>query len=296
MSKNILVTGGSGFLGINVAQYLKEKGYNPIVFDIKPSSYFSYITGDLLNVEDLKKATREVESVCHFGAIGDVYLAAENPSLACAVNVVGTANLINACMYNKIKKVVYASTWEVYGKPEYQPIDENHPCSPDHPYNITKLAGEQIALSYSAFKGISVISLRLGTAYGLYMRPNSVFSIFITKALQNNQITIKGTGEQFRQFTHARDIAHAFLLALESNIHKDIFNVVSSDKISIRNLAESVIKVLPTTIKYEEARQGDVQSAFVSSKKIEEKLCWKSQVSFETGLREIIDSYKKNKD
>lgn len=78
--------------------------------------------------------------------------------------------------------MIYASTWEVYGRPQYEPVDEHHPTNPDHPYNITKLAGEHLLLSYDAFQGLRVVSLRLGTAYGTGMRDNSVFSRFISQA------------------------------------------------------------------------------------------------------------------
>jgi nucleoside-diphosphate-sugar epimerase len=206
-------------------------------------------------------------------------------------NVVGTANVMEAALRNGVKKVVYASTWEVYGEPQYQPIDEKHPCRPDHPYNITKLAGEQIVLSYDRLKSVPAIALRLGTAYGRGMRPNSVFSIFIRRARQGESITIKGSGSQARQFTHTRDIAQAFLLTLESSLHGEVFNIVSPEEVSIRQLAEMVVERLPTRIVFEEARAGDVPSARISAEKAQRVLGWKAVVSFHEGLGDLLDSY-----
>ncbi len=288
----VLVTGGAGFLGSHVVEWLRREGHQVSILDLKPpSSIDGFVPGDLTNLDDLVRATEDVEVVCHLGGVGDVYLAFEQPQLAAACNVMGTANLMEACLRNEVDKVVYASTWEVYGEPQYQPIDEEHPCRPDHPYNITKLAGEQIALSYDELKGVKTIALRLGTAYGTGMRPNSVFSIFIRRAMNGEPLTIKGGGTQSRQFTHAHDICLAFARALEAPIHGEVFNIVAPESISIKRLAELVTKRLPTEITYAEARLGDVPPAQVSSQKAREMLGWEATVPFEQGLLELIEAH-----
>ncbi len=284
----VLVTGGAGFIGSHVVRALLNAGHEPFVFDIHQPDQGIFIRGELTRTEDVVAATAEVDAVCHLGAIGDVYLAFDDPVLAATVNVVGTANVMQAALHNQLHKVVYASTWEVYGHPQYQPLDEKHPCMPDHPYSITKFSGEQIALSYDRLKGVPVVALRLGTAYGLGMRPNSVFSIFIDHARKGQSITIHGNGYQSRQFTHARDIGRAFVTALESNIHGAVYNIVAEQSISIRQLAEMIAAELPTEIVFTEARVGDVISAMVSSAKAKKELGWTDQVSFQEGLRELI--------
>ena len=284
----VLVTGGSGFVGSYVATELAEAGHQVAVFDLRPSRVGEFVQGDLTRLEDLVAATRDVDAVCHLGAVGDVYLAFEKPWLAASLNVVGTTNVMEAARVNGLRKVVYASTWEVYGHPIRQPIDEEHPCTPDHPYNITKLAGEQMVLSYSKLKGTPGVALRLGTAYGLGMRPNSVFSIFVDRARQGEPITIQGSGAQARQFTHAADIARAFRLAAESDVSGEAFNVVAEENVSIRQLAEMVAAELPTEVVFGEARVGDVASALVSSDKARRVLGWEPSVSFAAGLNEII--------
>lgn len=285
----VLVTGAAGFLGSHVVDILRAQGLTVFGLDSRKGGDESIIEADLLQRDSLGSILREFDAVCHLAAVGDVYLAFENPPLAAAVNVVGTANLLDACRDAGIHKFVYASTWEVYGKPLYQPIDEDHPCCPDHPYNITKLAGEQLALSYDHLRDLPVISLRLGTAYGSRMRPNSVFSIFIRKARLGEPITIKGTGEQSRQFTHASDIGRAFYAALTSDIRAEVFNVVADEPVSIRQLAELVSTHIPTSVRFEPERPGDITPALISSSKARQYLRWEPRVRFDEGLLTIIN-------
>lgn len=284
----VVVTGGSGFLGSHVADGLIAAGHDVTVFDQAPTTRFESVVGDLLDPAALGAAFRGAEAVCHLGAIGDVYLAGEKPALAASVNAAGTANVCDAALAAGVERVIVASTWEVYGKPRYEPIDEEHPCEPDHPYNITKLAGERLALASGHLRKHFVIALRLGTAYGTRMRPNSVFQIFARKALSRDPITIQGSGLQGRQFVHASDVGRAFAAALHAGTEGAVYNIVSDRLVTIRELAELITREAPTELAYGEARPGDVPSATVSSAKAKRELGWKPQTDFEDGLREIV--------
>lgn len=288
----IVVTGGTGFLGSHVADHLAAAGHDVVVFDQAASARHTTIQGDLLDETSLVSAFKGVDAVCHLGAVGDVYLAAERPALAAAVNVTGTANVCAAALEQGVARVVVASTWEVYGHPRYQPMDEVHPCDPDHPYNITKLGGEQIARSYAKLKDLRVLALRLGTAYGTRMRPNSVFQIFLRRAFAGEPITIQGSGEQGRQFTHASDVARAFEAALTRGTVGDAYNIVADRMVTIRELAELATSIAPTRLTYGQPRPGDVPSATVTSAKAERELGWRAAVDFEQGVREIADEVR----
>ena len=285
-----LVTGAAGFLGRHVARRFLEEGWDVTTFDTREAHVEGArsIHGDLLDSEAVDAAVAGVDVVAHIAAIGDVYLAAEQPELAAAVNVVGTTNIANAAVAHG-KRVLYASTWEVYGKPDYEPIDEEHPCRPDHPYNITKLAGEMMLLSACELRGLSGLALRLGTAYGSGLRSNSVFRIFIDLAKRGEPITVAGDGSQGRQFTHASDIARAFVLAAASDVSGMALNTVAPETTTIRELAERVAARYPTELQFGPRRPGDVPPATVSSKKIEEVLGWRAETSFEVGLNELMD-------
>lgn len=287
----VLVTGAAGFLGSHVMGHLMAQGWEVRTLDEKPHAVpgATCITGDLLDAEAVSAATDGVAVVCHVAAVGDVYLAAERPELAAAVNVVGTTNVVNAALTHGAR-VVYASTWEVYGTPAYEPLDEDHPCKPDHPYSITKLAGEQMLVAACRLQGLSGIALRLGTAYGAGLRPNSVFRIFIDRARRGEPITIAGDGLQGRQFTHASDIAEAFRLGAESRLSGVALNTIAPETTTIKELAERVVHRYPTDLVFGPARPGDVPPALVSAERIRQTLGWEPRMTFEAGLDRLMDS------
>ena len=276
----VLVTGSSGFLGKNISQYLKAGGWQVYPFD--------RVSGqDLLSDSDLKKSLSKVDYVCHLAAVGDVYLAAENPSLAARLGVEGTAKLVDcANKLGNIKKIVYASTWEVYGHPKYQPIDEKHPCLPDHPYSVSKYGGE--LMIGTKLNNVPWVILRLGSAYGPHMRNNAVIPLFINKAKSGEVITIAGDGSQSRQFTYSADIARAFELAMKTKVSGEVFNIVSGETQTIRQIAEMVNKLTPVKIEYGPKRPGDVPPAAVSAKKAQKLLGWSAKTKFKDGFSEVF--------
>jgi UDP-glucose 4-epimerase len=285
-----LVTGGAGFLGLHVCRRLLEEDYDVTVFDQRPADLTGVrnVIGDLADLDAVESAISGHDVVCHIGAIGDVYLAAAKPGLAAQVNVTGSANVAEAALRNGAR-VIYASTWEVYGPPHYEPVDEHHPCEPDHPYNITKLAGERMLLAAAALRGLPVLSLRLGTAYGSGLRPNSVFRVFIDRARRGEPITVQGDGSQGRQFTHVEDIANAFARACRSPVTGIALNAVAPEVTSIKALAEAVVARFPTELTFGDPRPGDVPPSYVSGAKIREVLGWVPRVPFAEGLTRLME-------
>ena len=285
----VLVTGAAGFLGRHIARRFRDSGWQVTGFDLSmfDEEGITSVQGDLTDGNSVEAAASGADVVAHVGAIGDVYLAGEQPTLAAEVNVLGTANVLEAASRHG-SRVVYASTWEVYGEPQYQPLDEAHPTMPDHPYSITKLGGESLVLSAAELRDMSTVALRLGTAYGSGLRPNSVFRIFIDRARNGEPLTIQGDGSQGRQFTHAEDISRAFEIAATSDISGEAFNVVAPETTSIKELAEAVVSRYPTELSFGEPRPGDVPPALVSADKAASQLGWKAETPFDVGLDELI--------
>jgi UDP-glucose 4-epimerase len=285
----VVVTGAAGFLGRHIARRFRDQGWEVTGFDVAPfeEDGIRFAQGDLTDANSVDQAVEGNDVVAHAGAIGDVYLAGDQPSLAAEVNVLGTANVAEVAGRHGAR-LVYASTWEVYGHPRYQPLDEEHPTMPDHPYSITKLAGESLVLSATELRSLSAVALRLGTAYGSGLRPNSVFRIFLDRARKGEPITIQGDGSQGRQFTHASDIAHAFYLAAQADISGVAMNIVAPDSVSVRELAEKVVERFPTELTFGEPRPGDVPPARVSAERAKELLGWQAVMPFDQGLDELI--------
>jgi nucleoside-diphosphate-sugar epimerase len=286
----ILVTGSSGFLGGHVARHLSEvAGMEVSRFDLLPDPDGSRVLqGDLGDPDALRRACRGVDVVAHFGAVGDVYLATEQPDLAHRINVDGTANVARAAA-DVGARVVYASSWEVYGPPVYDPIDERHPCNPEHVYAITKLGGEEALRAAHASSDLPVVILRLGTAYGTRMRPNAVFPRFANAARSGAALVVHGTGRQWRQFTHATDIARAVRLAAESGLGDATFNITADQSVTVLELAEMVAARYGARVGFSEAREGDPHSARISSAEAARVLGWRAEVGFSTGLSELLD-------
>lgn len=287
----VLVTGAAGFLGRHIARRFRDSGWDVTGFDVAhfDEPGIEYAQGDLTEANSVDHVIKNRDVVAHVGAIGDVYLAGEQPALAAEVNVLGTANVVEAVARHEAR-LIYASTWEVYGRPHYEPIDEDHPTMPDHPYSITKLAGESLVLASAHLRKVPALALRLGTAYGSGLRANSVFRIFIDSAMEGRPITIQGDGSQARQFTHATDIASAFESAARSSATGMPINVVAAESVTIKELATQVVEKLPTKLDFGDARPGDVPTAHVSSSRAESILGWRPSVSFADGLDELIES------
>jgi len=279
----ILVTGSTGFIGKHLVKYLTSKKISILPYDLSFGQ-------DLFDKKTLEKSIKKVDCIIHLAAVGDVYQAEKDPQNALKVGIIGTQNLIEVANKYPIKKIIYASSWEVYGDPIYQPIDENHQCNPVHPYSIAKLGGELVIRS--TFNKIPWIILRLGSAYGPNMRPHAVIPLFINKALRGKIIFLQGGGSQKRQFTHVDDISNAFYKSITRSIKNKVFNIVSHEVISIKEIAQLITKKLPTRINIDKQRAGDVPSSVVSSIKAKRQLGWKTKKEIQKDINYLINSFQ----
>ena len=293
-----LVTGGAGFIGSHVVDKLRDKGIEVRVYDMIMPTYrkdIEYYQGSLLDLDVLRMALDGIDVVFHLGAIADVKDVYQEPHYSEAINVRGTINVLEAARRSQIKRVIYASTTWVYSDCPDKIVGETTPLPPpSHLYTATKLASEYYCLAYSKLYDLGITILRYGIPYGSRARPGAVIPIFVAKALRGEPLTIAGEGSQFRQFIYVEDLAEGNILALRSIAKNKIYNLDGKDKITIKQIAETVQKLIGgVKIESVPARPGDFSGKEVSSELAKRELGWEPKVSFEEGLRRYIEWHKK---
>lgn len=280
----ILITGSEGFIGKNLVSFFRKKGKTVVTYDIVKGQ-------DLLDTKKLSAIFKKnIDYVVHLAAYGDVYKAVTDPSGAMIAGPAATANLVKIASNYNVKKIIYTSTWEVYGKPIYNPIDENHSCLPFNPYSIAKYAGELVIKSIT--NSLPWLILRLGTVYGPNMRPYAVIPLFIKNAIEKKPILLQGQGKQQRQFIYIDDVCKAFYKAIFSNSKNEVFNIVGDKTTSIKEIAEKINVHIPLKTVFSTERIGDPLNAIISNKKAKKILKWKPEVDFDVGILKLISEIK----
>lgn len=207
---NVLVTGGSGFVGINLCRLLLSEGFKVKIFargnQRIPLNVFDkkieVIKGDIGNLGDIRRATKDIEFVFHLAAYvpRPRMKVFDDPLKTFNINSMGTLNLLEASRKNDVTNMIYSSTQAVYGPPQYLPLNEEHPANPETFYGLSKLVGEKYSGQYSRSCGVKCIVLRYSHVYGPFQPQSDVVSLFMTKALKKEDIIIEGNGTQTFDF------------------------------------------------------------------------------------------------
>jgi len=217
-----LITGGAGFIGKEVAKYLSDVK----VFDLVNGG------GSILDPYQLREAIKGCNRVIHLAAMLGVKKTDGNPLQCLNVNIQGTINVLDACLSERVDKIVFVSSSEVYGKQEHFPITEEAPLNPKSVYAVSKIAGEEYVKSY----GIPYNIVRLFNVYGENQRQDFV----IPRFMHMHPITVYGDGSQIRCFCHVSDAAKGIVRALTSPVTGEIFNIGNTEETSIRELAHLI--------------------------------------------------------
>ena len=307
--KKVLVTGGAGFIASHLVDLLVEGGASVTVIDnlkdgkienlekSKDKVHFRKV--DIRDYEEVEKTIRErdIETVFHLAANANVPYSVENPKYDFETNAGGTFNLLKSCMNNDVKKIIYASSAAVYGEPVYVPIDEKHPLNPISPYGASKLAGEKIGFAYYHTYGISFISMRIFNTYGP-RQPRYVMYDFLKKLKVNpKKLEVLGTGEQIRDYCYVIDTAKTFISAAEEeNAVGEAFNIAGGNTISIKELAELMVRILEleggTEIYYTgKSWKGDIVKLIADISKVK-RLGFVPKVGLQEGILKLKDWFK----
>lgn len=300
----IIVTGGAGFIGSNIADRMLKLGHEVAIIDSlktgKPSNLNKearFYDIDILNEEMIQKAFFEFKpEICiHHAAQTDVNNSIRNPKFDCDVNIAGSINILNSCVKNNVKKIIYASSAAVYGTPQFLPIDEGHPKNPISFYGISKLTPEYYIKIYSELYGLKFTVLRYSNVYGIrqnYKAEGGVVAIFFYRLINKKKPVIFGDGSQTRDFIYVKDVVNANVAALTKG-NSSIVNISSNTAISINELLIKISKILGEHFiaEYREEKKGDIRHNCLNNLMAKKVLEWEVKYSLDMGLHETYEYY-----
>jgi UDP-glucose 4-epimerase len=301
MSK-YLVTGGAGFIGSHIVEFLLSRNHSVTVLDNlsngklenlgfaeKYTKKFSFINGDVINIATLINPREKFDCIFHLAALADIVPSVQKPSEYYNSNCTGTLALMEFCKISKSSKVVYAASSSCYGIPSTIPTSEKSELNPRYPYALTKMIGEQIVLHWGAVYDIDVISLRLFNVFGKRARTSgtygAVFGVFLAQKAHDVPLTIVGDGSQKRDFTHVSDVVNAFTKAADSDLSQCVFNVGSGEPKSVNEIV-NLIKHRSVNIP---KRPGEPDITWADVSKIKHELGWTPLSNFEEGVAELVN-------
>ncbi|MBU3074213.1 GDP-mannose 4,6-dehydratase [Clostridium estertheticum] len=326
MNNSILVTGGAGFIGSNLCDYLLKNNnkiiivdnfndfYNPLIkrnniTKIQNSMKINNITGDNLiikegDIRDTIFLTKifslyKIDIVIHLAAMAGVRPSIINPFLYNEVNMTGTLNLLDLCNKYKINKFIFASSSSVYGNNEKLPFTESDPVdSPISPYGATKKSGELLCHVYSHLYGFNIACLRFFTVYGPRQRPDLAIYKFTESILKGKEISIFGDGTTKRDYTYIDDIVQgidkAITWTIEGKNKYEIFNLGGSTTIMLKYMIERIEIELGTKaiVKHLPMQPGDVNITYANISKSKEILGYKPITNFDYGIHKFVKWFK----
>lgn len=287
-----LVTGGAGFIGSHMIKLLGEKGHEVRVLDNlstgKTSNLPFPFTPRDINKIDIKDPIFDgVDYFFHFAGIPSIRPSLVDPEPYMQTNVLGTSRMLEAARHAKVKKFVYAASSACYGEADIHPTPETAEIKLQHPYGLSKHMGEQAALHWHETFGLPVVSMRMFDVYGRHA-DSTVLKIFLDLKKAGKPITVTGDGKQTRDFVHVTDVVKAYLLAAESDIVGEVFNVGTGDPQTILHLVE----LLGSEITYIPKRANEPQEHCADITKIKNALGWEPTVKFEDGIADVLQDIK----
>ncbi len=300
MTQKTVVTGGAGFIGSHLVERLIKDGHSVTVLDNFSSGRhqnLSHISSNLLKVVECDVANldqilphfKNADRVFHLAALADIVPSIERPKEYFNSNVNGTFATLEASRQSSVKRLIYAASSSCYGIPDHYPTSEDAEIRPQYPYALAKYLGEQTVMHWSQIYGLPCVSLRFFNVYGPRARTTgtygAVFGTFLAQKLAGKPFTVVGDGNQTRDFTFVTDIVDAIVSAANSNASGEIFNVGSGNTYKVNYLVE----LLGGNVVYIPKRPGEPDSTFADTRKIQKQLNWKPKVTFEQGVKIMLD-------
>jgi len=305
-----LVTGAAGFIGSHTVERLVREGANVRAF-VRYNSRNDYgwleegafdlerdleiFRGDLANPEAVAGAVRDVDTVIHLGALIPIPYSYRHPREFVSANVEGTLNVLEACRGHEIRRLVHTSTSEVYGTPETVPIAETHPLRPQSPYAATKVAADQIALSYHRSFGLSLVVARPFNTFGPRQSARAVIPTILSQALTRDRIEL-GSLDPTRDFVYVEDTVAGILACAEASAADgEVVNLGTGVDVSVGELVERAFRLLERSVELAldaervRPRTSEVERLIADATKARLLLGWRPLVEFDEGLRRTLE-------
>jgi len=318
----ILVTGGAGFIGSNLCEYLIRSGNEVVCLDnfstgkieniesLLTNPAFKLITGDIRNLTDCKTAVEGVDYILHEAALGSVPRSINDPITTNEVNINGFLNMLIAARDANVKRFIYAASSSTYGDSEFLPKVEEVIGNPLSPYAITKYVNELYAGVFSNIYGIECIGLRYFNVFGRKQDPNGAYAavipLFVKQLIEHQSPLINGDGEYSRDFTYIDNVIHMNMIALETNNSaavNTVYNTAFGDRTTLNQLvgylkeflSEFDPEISNIQILHGPNRNGDIPHSLASISKAKRLLGYNPQFNLRDGLKEVVAWYWENK-
>lgn len=307
----VLVTGGLGFVGVNLIPHLLRKKLSVSILDnnsrsasdaaTRLSEEVKFYRGDIRDTEALDRAMDDVDAVIHLAAYGSVIESVEEPMTNFDVNAYGTLQTLAAAHRNGVDKFIFASTGGALIGDAEPPVNELSVPRPKSPYGASKLSGEAYCHGFSGTTGLKTIILRFANLYGPFSaHKRGAVTTFIKNILRDEPIVIYGDGTASRDFLHIDDLCKGITRALQTNLDGGtVLHLASGQEVTISNLAQTIIKAAGRSdhpIEYRSARSGEVYRNFATYDRAAKALNFKPKIGLQAGLGMTWDWYVEHRD
>lgn len=315
--KNLLVTGGAGFIGSNFINYIHRKYPNytiqlldaltyagnleNIVNELKLNGHFRFFHGNVTHSDIVNQLVSDSDIVIHFAAESHVTRSIYDNSLFFETDVIGTQVLANAIVNHPVERFIHISSSEVYGTALTAPMSENHPLNPMSPYAAAKAGADRLVYSYIHTYGLPAVIVRPFNNYGPFQHLEKAIPNFITSAINDQPLTVHGAGKSLRDWMYVEDTCEALDLVMHADSNKvvgEAINLGTGLDTDILTIAQKVLDILDkprSLIEHIDDRPGQVSRHISSTEKANYLLGWNAKTNLDDGLERTVKFYKNNK-